>query len=145
MGRPLTSEGTKFYDFDIDPKGASMDDMDSLFSRYPEWTENKREIRLAGLLNEGSKILFEIESVWIPIHENAVEWNISGYSQSMGYIESMAIKVMDEKILEIKAKVIPTNKALIDILNEEIRPVISMISIGGKFATFYMSFPDEAA
>ncbi len=145
MGRPLTSEGTKFYDFDIDPKGASMDDMDSLFSRYPEWTENKREIRLAGLLNEGSKILFEIESVWIPIHENAVEWNISGYSQSMGYIESMAIKVMDEKILEIKAKVIPTNMALKEILKQEIYPNISMISIGGKFVSFNMSFPDGAA
>lgn len=51
----------KVYELEVAAKGDIIDIYEELLSRYDEWKEFKREVRLTGLLNSGKRIQFDVD------------------------------------------------------------------------------------
>lgn len=138
----------KYFDFEVSLKDNTLDQYEKMMSRYSEWKNFKRDIRLTSLLESGKRIQFDIEeiSMFVPI---GCEDIIVSLQLSTLEIKSMSFILKEDKVekLTLKCKTLetPMGKVVRDLMDACFPIEIRQNIIDGKINYFYVESEKVAA
>ena len=129
--------------------GTTLDSFESMLTRYNQWAEFKREVRITGLLNQGKKVQFDIEDANLLIYTD---------TDALQYIHNAAFRtdtisfiIKDEQILEVKisGEILPSQigQTIKTILDEGLDVKVRYYDNKRGHKTLYFDHPksDKAA
>lgn len=104
-----SEDNIKDFDYEVLLNNNTLDQFEEMISKYKEWTEFKRDIRLASILESGKRIQFDIESISI-FAQLGNSGNMVSLQQSSIYIKAMSFILKENKIekLTLRCRVLET-------------------------------------
>lgn len=138
----------KYFDFEVSLEENTLDQYENMMSRYREWKNFKRDIRLTGLLEEGKRIQFDIEeiSMFVPI---GCEEIIVSLQLSTLEIKSMSFILKEDRVekLTLKCRTLetPMGKVVRDLMDGCFPIEIRQNIIDGKINYFYVDTTEKVA
>lgn len=140
------SEDIKSFEFEVSLSENTLDQYENLMSRYREWKDFKRDIRLTSLLEAGKKIQFDIESIsmMVPLgHEE----KIVSIQLSALEIKSMSFILKEDRVerLTMRCRTLetPMGKVVNTLMEASIPIELRQKTIDGKIAYFYVESHQE--
>lgn len=149
MGK-LKDRDMVVHTFDVDLEdGTTLDSFESMLTRYNQWAEFKREVRITGLLNQGKKVQFDIEDANLLIYTD---------TDALQYIHNAAFRtdtitfiIKDELIIEVRisGEILPNQmgQTIKTILDEGLSLKVRYYDNKRGHKTLYFDYPksDKAA
>ena len=143
------SEDIKSFEFEVSLSENTLDQYENLMSRYREWKDFKRDIRLTSLLETGKKIQFDIESIsmMVPL---GYEEKIVSIQLSALEIKSMSFILKEDRVekltMRCRALQTPMGKVVKTLMEASVPIELKQKTIDEKIAYFYIeSHQDSAA
>jgi hypothetical protein len=143
-----TDVDIKYFDFEVSLEENTLDQYENMMSRYREWKNFKRDIRLTGLLEDGKRIQFDIEdiSMLVPI---GCEEIIVSIQLSTLEIKSMSFILKEDRVekLTLKCKTLetPMGKVVRDLMDGCFLIEIRQKIVNGKINYFYVDTNEKVA
>ena len=149
MGK-LKDRDMVVHTFDVELEdGTTLDSFESMLTRYNQWAEFKREVRITGLLNQGKKVQFDIEDANLLIYTD---------TDALQYIHNAAFRtdtitfiIKDELIIEVRisGEILPNQmgQTIKAILDAELEVKVRYYDNKRGYKTLYFDRPkgDKAA
>lgn len=118
MGK-LKMRDMDLHTFEVDlGEDKSLDRFEQLLTRYNQWREFKREVRLAGLLNSGKKIQFEIEDANLLLYTD--DDGIQYIHKACFRTDTLTFILKDDEILSLTL----TGEILPNTMGEAIKGIV---------------------
>jgi len=141
--------------FEIELFNSKIDDYEDILSRFSNWKENKREINLTQLLEDGKKIEFQVEipnnhSVLYVSASDDFDVAITSLVNVCSVIQKMTFVIQNNKVLklnvEIKLLTTKWGKIISNLLESGIDLKLHQHkNIEEKIDNFYFQFPKQVA
>jgi len=141
--------------FEIELFNSKIDDYEDILSRFSNWKENKREINLTQLLDDGKKIEFQVEipnnhSVLYVSASDDFDVAITSLVNVCSVIQKMTFVIQNNKVLklnvEIKLLTTKWGKIISNLLESGIDLKLHQHkNIEEKIDNFYFQFPKQVA
>jgi hypothetical protein len=141
--------------FEIELFNSKIDDYEDILSRFSNWKENKREINLTQLLENGKKIEFQVEipnnhSVLYVSASDDFDVAITSLVNVCSVIQKMTFVIQNNKVLklnvEIKLLTTKWGKIISNLLESGIDLKLHQHkNIEEKIDNFYFQFPKQVA
>jgi len=141
--------------FEIELFNSKIDDYEDILSRFSNWKENKREINLTQLLEDGKKIEFQFEipnnhSVLYVSASDDFDVAITSLVNVCSVIQKMTFVIQNNKVLklnvEIKLLTTKWGKIISNLLESGIDLKLHQHkNIEEKIDNFYFQFPKQVA
>lgn len=141
--------------FEIELFNSKIDDYEDILSRFSNWKENKREINLTQLLEDGKKIEFQVEipnnhSVLYVSASDDFDVDITSLVNVCSVIQKMTFVIQNNKVLklnvEIKLLTTKWGKIISNLLESGIDLKLHQHkNIEEKIDNFYFQFPKQVA
>lgn len=134
------------HTFDVElEEGTTLDSFESMLSRYSQWAEFKREVRITGLLNQGKKVQFDIEDANLLIYTD---------TDALQYIHNAAFRtdtitfiIKDELIIEVRisGEILPSQmgQTIKTILDEGLDLKVRYYDNNRGYKTLYFDHPES--
>ncbi len=156
MGQMFLNEEDEIgeFEWEVSNPNASLDQYESMLSKYGEWISSKREIKIASLLNPDRKIQFDIESISIIADARADEEepsfeSVTRLKDSAIHIKGMTFILkegMVEKILlKCRHMDTPMGKVVRELIDACIDLRMRQLIVDGQVAAFYVSLNNKMA
>ena len=145
MGR-LKDRDMVIHTFDVElEEGTTLDSFESMLTRYNQWAEFKREVRITGLLNQGKKVQFEIEDANLLVYTD---------TDAIQYIHKAAFRtdtitfiMKDEQLIDVKisGEILPglMGQTIKAILDAELEVKVRYYDNKRGYKTLYFDHPES--
>lgn len=146
--KDLNDVDIKYFDFEVSLKDNTLDQYENMMSRYREWKNFKRDIRLTSLLEAGKRIQFDIEdiSMFVPI---GCEDIIVSLQLSTLEIKAMSFILKDDKVEKLTLKCrnleTPMGKVVRDLMDACFPIELLQNIVDGKIKYFYVESEKNVA
>lgn len=134
----------EYFDYDVTLQNNTLDQFDSLLSKYEEWTSFKRDIKLLNILESGKKIQFDIESIYLFARLGDNENIFLTLQLSVLTIKSMSFILKENKILKltVRCKLLetPMGKVIKELIENSIEVELRPRIIDDKVVYFYIDY-----
>lgn len=138
----------KYFDFEVSLEENTLDQYENMMSRYREWKNFKRDIRLTGLLEEGKRIQFDIEEISMLVPTGCEEIIVSLQLSTLE-IKSMSFILKEDRVekLTVKCRTLetPMGKVVRDLIDGCFPIEIRQNILDGKINYFYVDTTEKVA